>query len=317
MRIIHEYRRLHLGVTLLLIISLTACKQNQNQQNGEGMETVEITHKLETIEAPVNPERFVVLDFSILENIDALGLKPVGVPKLAMPHFLEDYKNDENLADIGTVAEVNLERINELQPQLIFSGGRLEEQYSDIKRIAPTIQPANDGSQPFESLKTNLDYIGAVFNKQEETDKLYQDLMNRADEVKAQAAQENLSALVIMHNKGKFSAYGKGSRFGIIHDFIGIREAVEGLSTHRHGNVVSSEYILEANPDVLFVIDRNTAIASGAPLDKSFVENALVKQTNAYKNGKIIYLDSQAWYLAGGGVQSLNIMLDEIQQAFE
>lgn len=317
MRTNHKYKRFHLGVALVMIISLASCNQNQNQQNAEGGETVEITHTMETIEAPVNPERFVVLDYSILENLDALGLKPVGVPKLAMPHFLEDYKNDQSIQDIGTIAEVNLERINELQPQVIFSGGRLQEQYADIKRIAPTVQPANDGSRPFESLKTNLDYIGKIFNKQEETDKLYQDLMDRANDVKAQAAEQNLSALVIMHNKGKFSAYGKGSRFGIIHDFVGIGEAVEGLSTHRHGNVVSSEYILQANPDVLFVIDRNTAIASGSPLDKSFVENALVKQTNAFKNGKIIYLDSQAWYLAGGGVKSINIMLDEIEQAFD
>ena len=306
--------------TLILALGLSSlvvsCKQNTNEQQ-QDIETVEIEHQVETVEVPKNPERFVVLDFSILENLDALGLKPVGVPKMAMPQYLEQYKNDADLGDVGTIAEANLERVNELRPQLIFSGGRLLEQYNDIKRIAPTIQPANDGAAPFETLKTNLDYIAKIFDKEQEAQELYEELMAKANDLQEQAAAEGLTALVIMHNKGKFSAYGKGSRFGIIHDFIGINEAVEGLSTHRHGNVVSSEYILEANPDVLFVIDRNTAIASGNPLDRSFVENALVKQTEAYKNGKIIYLDSQAWYLAGAGVKSLNIMLDEIAQAFE
>lgn len=312
-----SFGKFSMGAGIVLIATLSACKQNPNQNNSENLETIEITHKLETIAVPKNPEPFVVLDYSTLENLDALGLKPVGIPKLSLPHFLDDYKNDQSITDVGSIAEANLERINELQPQLIFSGGRLEEQYSDLKRIAPTIQPANDGSKPFESLETNLDAIGTAFDRKEETDQLYTDLMTKADQLKKQAAEHNLTAMIIMHNKGKFSAYGKGSRFGIIHDFIGIKEAVEGLSTHRHGNVASSEYILEANPDVLFVIDRNTAIASGAPLDKSFVENALVRRTNAFKTGKIIYLDSQAWYLAGGGVKSLNIMLEEIALAFE
>lgn len=306
--------------SLLFALSLSAlivsCKQNNSEQQ-QDIETVTIQHQMETVEVPKNPERFVVLDYSILENVDALGLKPVGVPKMAMPHYLEQYKNDEDLGDVGSVAEANLERVNELQPQVIFSGGRLLEQYNDIKRIAPTVQPVNNGAAPFETLQTNLGYIGKIFDKEQEAQELYDDLMVKANDLKQQAADSDLTALVIMHNKGKFSAYGKGSRFGIIHDFVGIKEAVEGLSTHRHGNVVSSEYILEANPDVLFVIDRNTAIASGNPLDRSFVENALVQQTNAYKNGKIIYLDSQAWYLAGSGLQSLNIMLDEIAKAFE
>lgn len=311
------FSKITMGAGIVLIATLSACKQNPNQNNPENLETVEVTHKLETIAVPENPEPFVVLDYSTLENLDALGLKPAGIPKLALPHFLQEYKDDQSITDVGSIAEANLERINELQPQVIFSGGRLEEQYSELKRIAPTIQPANDGSKPFETLETNLDFIGTVFDKKEETDQLFADLMTKADKVKKQAAQHDLTAMIIMHNKGKFSAYGKGSRFGIIHDFIGIKEAVEGLSTHRHGNVASSEYILEANPDVLFVIDRNTAIASGEPLDRSFVENALVKQTNAFKNGKIIYLDSQAWYLAGGGIISLDIMLEEIAKAFE
>ena len=51
-------------------------------------------------------------------------------------------------------------------------------------------------------------------------------------------------------------------------------------------------------------------------MDKESVENKLVKQTNASKNNKIIYLNPETWYLAGGGVASVNAMIDEIDQAF-
>lgn len=309
-------KKLYLIPAITALSFFSACKQTNSEKQTAPENLVEITHKLGKQDVPMSPERFVVLDFNTLENLDALGLKPIGLPKQALPHYLESYASDEAITNVGSIAEVNLEKIYSLQPQLIFSATRLEEQYEDLNSIAPTVQSFSDGTQPFKNLKADLDMIGKIFDKEKEVNQLYDDLYAKATSLKEQAANADLTALVIMHNKGKFSAYGKGSRFGIIHDFIGIREAKEGLGTHRHGNVVSSEFILEANPDVLFVIDRNSAIASGQPMDKSFVENTLVKQTNAYKNGKIVYLDSEAWYLAGGGIKSINIMLDEIGKVF-
>src|SRR5690554_1005138 len=105
---------LALGLSALVI----GCKQNTNESQ-QDLETVEIEHQVETVAVPKNPERVVVLDFSILENLDAVGVEPVGVPKMGLPHYLEKYKNNENLEDVGTIAEANLERINELRPQLI------------------------------------------------------------------------------------------------------------------------------------------------------------------------------------------------------
>ena len=50
---------------------------------------------------------------------------------------------------------------------------------------------------------------------------------------------------------------------------------------------------------------------------KEIVENELVKKTSAYKNNKIIYLDSQAWYVGGVGFKAVNTRISEIENAIK
>jgi iron complex transport system substrate-binding protein len=50
---------------------------------------------------------------------------------------------------------------------------------------------------------------------------------------------------------------------------------------------VSFEYIVEKDPDYLFVVDRN-AVVGGDAAAKETIENELVQRTKAYQNGKII-----------------------------
>lgn len=37
--------------------------------------------------------------------------------------------------------------------------------------------------------------------------------------------------------------------------------------------------------------------------------------TRAYRNGHIVYLEPSYWYLSGGGLQSLAMMIADIEQA--
>lgn len=115
-------------------------------------------------------------------------------------------------------------------------------------------------------------------------------------------------------NEGKLSAYGPGSRFGILHDVFGFAAVDKNIEVSTHGQSVSAEYVAEKDPDYLFVVDRgvisgNQGVSAAA---KEAVENDLVKNTKAFKNGNIIYLDANYWYLSGGGLVSTANMADEI-----
>ena len=46
------------------------------------------------------------------------------------------------------------------------------------------------------------------------------------------------------------------------------------------------------------------------------MENDLVKGTDAYKNGHIVYLEHPAvWYTAEGGISALDVMLSDLESA--
>ena len=66
-------------------------------------------------------------------------------------------------------------------------------------------------------------------------------------------------------------------------------------------------------------MDRDSAISTaGAKNAKEIVENELVKTTDAYKNNHIIYLEhSNLWYTAEGGIQSLDIMLTDLEKGLK
>ena len=118
-----------------------------------------------------------------------------------------------------------------------------------------------------------------------------------------------------MVSGGKLAAFGAGSRFGLIHEELGVRPAATNLSTDRHGQVVSFEFVKKANPDMLFVIDRDKAVGQKGQAAQAVLDNPLVKSTKAATNGQITYLDGQQWYALGNGLNALPGMVGEIDAA--
>lgn len=302
-------------IALFAALLLASCGSDQ-QKKGEH-ETITVTHLLGEVEVPKNPERVVVLDYSALENLDFLGIKPVAVPKGLLPSHLSKYADDPEIADIGSIHEPNLERINELEPDLIIIGTRLVEMHDKLSDIAPVLYPYQVVSENMmASFEQSLELYGEVFGKEDELKGAFHQIQARVAEIRNAVEEADLNALTVIHNQGRLSAYGSGSRFGIIYDALGFDEAVENLDTHVHGTPISNEFIQSTNPDVLFIVDRSSVVGN-IPTDSNSIENELVMQTKAGKNGKIFYLNPEAWYLAGGGIASVNIMLEEVAQALK
>ena len=65
------------------------------------------------------------------------------------------------------------------------------------------------------------------------------------------------------------------------------------------------------------MLNRDAAIgADGAEQAQEVVENELTRQTQAYQNGNIVYLEHPAvWYTAEGGIEALNVMLQDLEGA--
>ncbi len=101
------------------------------------------------------------------------------------------------------------------------------------------------------------------------------------------------------------------SRFGYIYDIYGFKPVTEDIQASSHGSNFGFEAILEFNPQVLFVIDRTAAVGGNSNIEAD-MENDIIKQTTAYKNDRIVYLDGPLWYLGGGGLQSELAKIQEV-----
>ena len=113
------------------------------------------------------------------------------------------------------------------------------------------------------------------------------------------------------------SVYGEKSRFNMLYNEFGFKINDASVGDDKHGQTISYEYLLEKNPDYIFIIDKNTITGTENNTAKEIVENELVKKTSAYKNNKIIYLDSQAWYVGGVGFKAVNTRISEIENAIK
>ena len=316
-----------------MAVSLAACGQAEEKSNtskkAEAEQTKEQTPENVTIksfngnneevdlEVPYNPERIAVLDMASLDILDNLGMgdRVVGSASTSL-EYLTDYVDNEEVANLGTIKEADLEAVMECDPDVIFIGGRLASSYDALSEIAPVVFLSTDSELGVvKSVTKNAETIASMFGLEDEVSKKTEGFDERIKALKKTA--EGKTALVGMTTSGSFNLMGNDGRCSIVGREVGFENLTAAESTSTHGNEASFETVVEKNPDYIFVMDRDSAIgADGAQTAKEIVENELVMGTDAYKNGRIIYLEHPAvWYTAEGGITALNIMLSDLENA--
>lgn len=308
----------------MLIVVLVACgSSNDANSNTESdanseesqSETVVVEHKLGTTEVQKNPEKVVVFDFGMLDTLDYLGIDVVGVPQVNIPSYLEKYASDD-YENVGSLKEPDFEKIAEINPDLIIISTRQAELYDQFTELAETIYFELDPANYMESFENNVKIIGEIFGKEAEVEKGINEVKESIEAIKEKAEATDEKALIILANDDKISAYGPNSRFGFIHDVLGIAPVDENIEASTHGMNVSFEYVVDNNPDILYVIDRSAAVG-GETSAQELVENQLVEKTSAYQNDRIYYLNPDYWYLSGGGLVSVPEMIKEIEESLQ
>ena len=269
------------------------------------------------LEVPYDPERIAILDMACLDILDSLGVgdRVVGSAGTSLD-YLQDYVTDQNIENLGTIKEADMEAVMACEPDVIFIGGRLSSSYDALSEIAPVVYLSTDTEiGVVESVRKNASTIAAMFGLEDQVDKLMEDFDERIETLAAFA--EGKTAIVGMCTSGSFNVLGNDGRCSMIGREIGFENVGvdANVDTSTHGNEASFEYVVEKNPDYIFVMDRDAAIGTdGAQLAQDIMENELVQGTDAYKNGQLVYLEHPAvWYTAEGGVQALDLMLQDLE----
>jgi iron complex transport system substrate-binding protein len=267
------------------------------------------------LEVPYDPKRIAILDFASLDIIDSLGVgeRVVGMASTSID-YLKKYSDNTSIKSLGTIKEADFEAVMECEPDIIFIGGRLSNSYDKLSEIAPVVYLSTDTEIGLvESVSKNAKTIASIFGLESEVDSKLANFTERINNLKNFA--QSKTALVGMTTSGSFNLLGNDGRCSIIGREIGFNNLTAASSTSTHGNESSFETVVSQNPDYIFVMDRDSAIAtSGAKTAKEIMENDLVMSTDAYKNNHIVYLEHpNVWYTAEGGIQALDIMLQDLE----
>jgi iron complex transport system substrate-binding protein len=293
---------------VFLLLILTACS-SQTSDNGAGQDETQTEQGAETgqnadqddasadsssdtkvyesetgpVEIPANPQRIVAL--SNAPNVLALNGKLVGVDQWTnMNPLFQDKLNG-----VEVVSDESLEKILELEPDLIIAGDYTQN-LDKLREIAPTVTytwgKLNYLDQQIE--------IGKLLNKEEEARAWVEDFKKRAEaagqQIRAKIGEDATISVFEADDK-QIYVFGNNWARGteILYQAMGLQmpEKVKELALGPGYYALSAEALPELAGDYI-VLSKNP---DG---DYSFLETETWKNIPAVQNNRVIEIDTRA-----------------------
>lgn len=269
------------------------------------------------VDVPFEPTAVVTFDIATLDTLHAIGAgdSVVGIPEIPLPDYLTEY---EDLPKVGTLFEPDFEAVAELEPDLIVTAARSTGQYDELSEIATTIDLTGTFGGTFDPAAglERATQLGEIFGREDEVAEQIAEIDELTSTIQSEAQG---TALVLSISGGEYGAFGEGSRFGYFFDELGFEPAVAaaelpGAEGSPHGDTVTNEFILSANPDWIIAFDRGAATGEGSSAEET-LDNELVAQTPAGTEGNIVYLPASELYIVINGLTAIENVLTSVHDA--
>ncbi|MGI2328335.1 iron-hydroxamate ABC transporter substrate-binding protein [Planococcus sp. YIM B11945] len=281
-----------LPILLFAVLLLAACNSDSTESKAEAKDTKAksdtITYESENgpIEVPADPQRVVMLTGNTGDLL-SLDIPIIGVDSWAKtnPRF------EKELANVEEVTDESLEKIIELEPDLII-GASTSNNIDKLKEIAPTVTFTYG---KVDYLTQHLE-IGKLVNKEKEAQAWIDDFKQRSkeagDEIRAKIGEDATVSVIESYDK-QISVFGDnwGRGTEILYQEMKLKmpEKVKEMALADGYYTLSQEVLPEYMGDyVIFSKDSDQ--------DNSFQETDLYKNTEAVKNGHVFEANAKEFY---------------------
>lgn len=264
-----------------------------------------IKHAAGTTELKEAPERVVVLDTGELDDVLALGITPVGMVETEgadpVPAYLAD--KVKGVEVVGTINDLNIEKIATLKPDLILGSQlRVDKLYDQLSTVAPTVLSIRPGFPWKENFLLAADALG----KENEAVKILNEYSDNAKALKEKVDPATTISLVrFMPNKLRL--YANKSFAGVVLKDAGLArpeiQDVDELAVE-----ISPENIAEANGDYIFYSSYGQPAVTG---ESAVINGPGWKQLSGVQNGKAFRVDDGVWFLGLGPIGA-NLMVQQL-----
>ncbi len=313
-----------LNKLLSIIVTVTLCLTISNAKgpvnNDPNKEIISFT-LAKNVLVPKNPKRVVLANIDGLEIMDALGVgnSIVGMIKGGVPTYLKKYVDNKNIQNIGSMKNLDVEKVKALNPDVIILSGRAGAKYDEFAKIAPTLLLAPETSKSFfDGYSKNINSYAKMFGKQKEAKELIKQTKIKIDEL-AKLTKDKTYVMPILLGENKTFPMGDTGKAALLDIDLKMNNLGTTKSVNlRDPKVDKYKFILDQNPEYIVVLDKLKATSKeGKNLKDNFLNNQYIKQTNAFKNNKIIFIEPAAWYVSDGGINSVNSVLDNLSKHFK
>ncbi|MGG3887642.1 iron-hydroxamate ABC transporter substrate-binding protein [Metabacillus fastidiosus] len=284
-------KKLFIPLMLMLLLVISACSNDTAKNEGKSAskedksETITYESENGPIEVPAHPKRVVVLG-SFTGNVMALDVNLVGVDSWSKmnPRF-------DKLKDVEEISDENLEKIIELDPDLII-GLSTAKNLDKLKEIAPTVTYTYG---KVDYLTQHVE-IGKLLNKEKEAQAWVDDFKKRAQDagkdIKAKIGEDATVSVIENFNKQLYvygDNWGRGTEILYQEMKLKMPEKVKETALKNGYYALSSEVLPEFAGDYMI-------ISKDKDIDNSFQETDTYKNIPAVKNNHVFEVNMKEFY---------------------
>ena len=262
---------------------------------------------------PDDPQRVVVLSELDLDSALTLGVQPVGTVngrgQGTLPRYLLD-KAGKAIQVVGDLDNPNLEKLIDLEPDLILTGQTKPELLALLQEIAPTVVTGNWG----EPWKTVFNRSANVMNKEAEAKAFLARYDARLAQARSKLAKHQGEQVSIVRWNPKGPSYMHGGTFAssVVNEMGLARPAHQIGDKSPHSPALSLESLNLLDGDWLVV---GTLSASGDAVDamKQAEQTPAFQQLGAIKGKRFGAVDGSLWTSTGGPQAALQV-IDDVER---
>jgi ABC-type Fe3+-citrate transport system substrate-binding protein len=268
-----------------------------------------IKHEEGTIELKSPAKRVVALDYSFLDALVALGVKPVGAAvgtqggDRGAPPYLKALTVD--VTSIGSRAAPNVEAILAVKPDLILADVFAQKSvYPQLAKVAPTAL-LNSRLGSYDDLLQQLLLIGKAVGREAAARQLFNNQASLLAKARAFANPNAPSLVAAVATPTSLTVHSSESFVGSLFEKLGRKNAVKPQKDATQF-AVSFEGLVALNPSTLVLFTG----ADETPITREWAKNPLWARIEAVKRGRVYEFDRDLWTRARGPI-ALKKMLSE------
>ncbi len=272
---------------------------------------VSIKHETGVLELKQPAKRIIALEYSFLDTLIALGVKPVGATigtqagDRGAPPYLKPML--DGITETGSRAAPNLEVMLSLQPEVILADAFIHKTLEPrLKAIAPTVM-FNSRRGSYDDLTTQTLEIGRLVGREGTAKTLIAEQARLVDKARAFAKKNAPSFVAAVATPNSVTLHSTESFIGSLLERLGRKNAVkpQGANTQFE---VSLEGLVALNPSVLVLFTA----ADEQPITLEWAKNPVWQKLEAVKRDRVYTFDRDLWTRSRGPIALKKIVAEAI-----